>query len=167
MKILFTIILIAISPSLYAQITVNGKQYKKGEVVENDQIDKFQGKYVWKNGTDVFRLNLKRDTIRIISSNPFVHLNGTYEYSQNGKVVYSYAKNPVKYGNLSGGEVIDEKLIIFFKDETVDETAKGWLALNKDNGLIWNIKRHDQGIRIGKRKELIVPTEMILEKISD
>ena len=55
MKILTTIILTALSTSLYAQITVNGKQYKKGEIVQNDQIDKYQGKYVWKRALTFLR----------------------------------------------------------------------------------------------------------------
>lgn len=167
MKILTTIILTALSTSLYAQITVNGKQYKKGEIVQNDQIDKYQGKYVWKKGTDVFTLNLKKDTIRKDSDNPIVHLDGTYEFTQNGKAVYSHAQNPKKLGSLSGMEVIDEKLMIFFRDETADEMAKGWLALNNDNGLIWRITRVNEGLKIGKRKDLIVPTDMILEKTAN
>ncbi|MBG6234489.1 hypothetical protein IWX76_001044 [Pedobacter sp. CAN_A7] len=168
MKILISIILTAISTSLYAQITMFGKEFKKGEVVKNEQKDKFQGKYVWKKGTDNFTLILKKDTMKKDSDNPFELLIGTYDYTKQGKVVYLNTNNPIKHGNLAGGlEVLDERLTIYFKDGTTGANAKGYLAFNNDGKLIWKIAQHDDpGIRfIGHRKDLSVPTEMILEKI--
>jgi len=167
MKILITIILMALSTNLYSQITVSGKDYKKGEVVKSEGNEIFIGKYVSKSDTGIFTLFLKKELFRPDSNNPFELITGSYDYSKNGKTVYSNAEDPVKYGNLAGREVLDGKLNISFKDGTTGASAKGWIAFNSDGKLIWKIAQHDgEGIRfVGHRKDLFVPTEMIFEKV--
>ena len=167
MKILITIILMALSTNLYSQITVLGKDYKKGEVVKAEGNEIFIGKYVSKSDTGIFTLVLEKELFRPDSNNPIELITGSYDYSKNGKTVYSYAENPVKYGNLAGLEVLDGKLNVDFKDGTTGANAKGWIAFNSDGKLVWKIAQHDgPGIRlVGHRKDLSVPTEMIFEKV--
>jgi len=71
MKILITIILMALSTNLYSQITVSGKDYKKGEVVKSEGNEIFIGKYVSKSDTGIFTLFLKKEIVRPDSNNPF------------------------------------------------------------------------------------------------
>lgn len=158
-----------ISTSLYSQVTAFGKKFSKGQMIQVKGADQFQGKYVWKSGADNFTLVLKKEIIKASSDNPIELIAGTYDYSKNGKIIYPSSKNPGKYGNIAGIEVINGKLNIDFLDATTGARAKGYIAFNNDGKLIWKIAQHDgEGIRFkGHRKDLSVPTDMILEKVSN
>jgi len=148
---------------------VNAQEIKQGEYYPNSENKKFEGSWIYANGSTTFKVVFESKKMFIEKVGIYTDcLVGKYYFVNNGKEIANYIdsnKTPISFGISSpNGYTLEAN----FDDNSKKKLGRLTLELlpNKVQKIKWTLV-NTEGVSIngkGKEKDFSVPTNLILSK---
>lgn len=144
---ILTLLLIGLhSPSL-------AQDFEKGDYIQNNDLERFEGNWVWTSQQDTFLITLRKTKVHIKRID--IHVDwilGWHRYIKNGKVIESSLDkvgSTVEEATIIGSQDDENKntLKISFEDINRGKTtiAKLILSTNNPNTAVWHYEAQTHG----------------------